>query len=102
MNRNKTIVYVTILILMAIISIPSTYKVIKKRNDRMLTNTTKKIIEAAKDCYYNESCVEDKITLKEIYEKTSLNTMSNPITKKIYNEDSYVDVESNFEFIEVK
>ncbi len=100
MSKNKILIYATMLIIILTIAIPSTYKVIKKHNDRMLTYTTKKIIEAAKDCYYNESCVENEITLKEIYEKTSLNTMSNPITKKIYSEESYVDVERNFTFIE--
>ncbi len=100
MKKNRTVIYVTILIIIALIVIPSTYKVIKKHNNRLLENTTKKIIEAARDCYYNNSCVEDKITLKEIYEKTGLKTMSNPITKKIYSEESYVDVINDFTFIE--
>lgn len=100
MNKNKIFIYGTILLIFFIIAVPSTYKVIKKHNERMLKNTTKRIIDAAKDCYYNNSCVNEEITLEELYEKTDLPLMSNPITKKIYNEKSYVSVKENFEFIE--
>ncbi len=98
---NKKWIYTTTLLLILLIAIPSTYKVVHRHNERMLRNVTKKIEETAKDCYYNNSCIEDKITLGEIYEKTGLQTMSNPITKKVYSEESYVDVNNNFQFIEV-
>lgn len=98
---NKKWIYATILILILMIAIPSTYKVIHTHYGRLQKNTIKKIEEAAKDCYYNNSCVEEKITLAEIYEKTGLATMSNPITKKVYNEKSYVDVTNNFTFVEI-
>lgn len=68
----------------------------------MLENTIKKIEETAKDCYYNNSCVEDRIPLSELYEKTGLTQQNNPITKKVYNESSYVSVKDNFLFIEVE
>ncbi len=100
MSKTKIWIYVTVLLCMVIIAIPTTYKVIKKHNERMLENTVKQIVEAAKDCYYNDSCVEDEITLKELYEKTSLPLASNPMTKKIYNAESYVSVKEDFKFIE--
>ena len=99
---NKKWLYTTTLLLILILAIPSTYKVIHRHNERMLKTVTKKIEETAKNCYYNNSCVEEKITLSEIYEKTGLPTMSNPMTKKVYNEKSYVDVKNNFQFIEVE
>lgn len=102
MSKNKLWIYSTCLILLLLIGIPSTYKVITKHNERMLKNTTQKIIEAAKNCYYNSSCVDTEITLKELYEKTGLSEMYNPVTKKIYNEKSYVNVKDNFKFIEVE
>lgn len=99
---NRKWIYTTILLLILLIAVPSTYKVFHTHNERMRMNTIKKIEEAAEDCYYNDSCIEEKITLAEIYEKTGLQTMSNPITKKVYNEASYVDVQNNFKFIEVE
>lgn len=100
MNKNKIIIYITILILILMISIPSVIKTINIHNKRLEKVTTGKIIEMAKKCYYNESCVEDKITLAELYEKTDLKELTNPITKKVYNSLSYVDVENNFSFVE--
>lgn len=102
MGKNKIWIYLTILIIMAMIAIPSTYKVITRHNERLLQNTIKKIVESAKDCYYNDSCIDDKITLEELYEKNGLPVMNNPITKKIYNEKSYVSVSEDFAFIEVE
>lgn len=102
MSKNKIWIYGTILCCILIIAIPSTYKVINRHNERMFKNTIGVIIGAAKDCYYNESCVNKNITLKELYEKTNLIPVSNPLTKKIYNENSYVSVEQDFKFIEVE
>ena len=67
---NRKWMYGTTLLLILMIAIPSTYKVIHTHYERLRLNTTKKIIEAAKDCYYNNSCIEEKIKLSEIYEKT--------------------------------
>ncbi len=100
MKKNKICIYITVLASFLMIALPTTYKVVKKHNERLLINTVETIVEAAKDCYYNDSCINDEITLEELYEKTSLTTMSNPITKKIYNPSSYVSVKDNFTFVE--
>lgn len=102
MGKNRICIYVTCLIVVLLIAIPSTYKVVKKHNERLLKNTTQKIVDAAKDCYYNNSCVNNEITLEELYEKVGLTKMYDPITKRIYNEKSYVNVEENFKFVEVE
>jgi uncharacterized metal-binding protein YceD (DUF177 family) len=75
--KNKILLYTTALLLFLIIAIPSTYKVIKKHNTRLLINTIKRIEEAAKYCYYNDSCVEEQITLEELYEKTEIEEIKN-------------------------
>lgn len=102
MHKNKIIIYGTILIIILLISIPSTIKTVKKHNDRLESVVEKKIIETAQNCYYNDSCVNETITLAELYEKMNLEEMTNPITKQIYNENSYVDVKDNFKFVEIK
>lgn len=100
MNKNKVIFYVTIVIILLLIAIPSIVKTINTHNDRLVEATTKKIVDAAKNCYYTESCVNDTITLQELYEKTELKDLVNPITKKKYNLESYVDVKTDFTFVE--
>lgn len=102
MNRNRIIFYITILLIIFMLSVPSVMKTIDKHNERLLGVTIGEIVEKAKSCYYNESCVGDTITLAELYEKTDLIELTNPITKKIYNSESYVDVNDNFNFVEIK
>ena len=100
MDKNRIIMYVTTLLLILLISIPAVIKAINKHNDRLVAVAVGEIIVEAKNCYYNESCIGDTITLSELYEKTSLREVINPITKKFYNPDSYVDVKNNLIFIE--
>lgn len=101
MNKNKIILYGTFLLLILLLAIPSVVKTVNKHNERLENVAVKKIVETAKDCYYNDSCVEDMITLKELYEKMNLEKMVNPITKTLYNEDSYVLVKEDFKFVEL-
>ncbi len=100
MNKDKIVVYVAIILLIVIISIPTIIKINNKHNQRLSNVVINEIITAAKNCFYSESCVENEITLEELYEKTNLEKVVNPITKKEYNKASYVDVKKNFEFIE--
>ena len=102
MNRNKTIIYITIIALVLIISIPTIYTIVKKHNDRLTAVTHKRIEEAAKECYLKNICVDEKITLKQLYENKYLEKESNPITKEYYNEESFVQrKDKTFDFIEV-
>ena len=103
MNRNKFIINVTVIGIVLIIIIPTTYTIIKNYNNRLITVTTKRIIEAAEKCVKEEKCDNKEITLKELYEKKYLKKESNPITKEYYNENSYIKVENKeYKFIIVK
>lgn len=103
MNRNKVIIYLTIISILLIISIPTVYNIIKKHNDRLIKVTEKRIEEAAKDCYLKDICKDNKITLKVLYDNKYLEKESNPITKEYYNEESYVLVKNNtYIFKEIK
>lgn len=103
MSRNKIIINVTILAIVIIILIPTVYKIINKHNERLLLVTTKRIEEAAKDCYLDDICLDEKITLQELYNNNYLEQENNPITKEYYNELSYVLRQDNtYTFMEVK
>ncbi len=101
MSKNKIISYVSILIIVLAVFTTTALKVYKMHNERLLEVTTKAIIDSAKKCYYNNSCVNNRITLNELYDKMGLSTQTNPITKKVYNDQSYVDVKNNFQFNEI-
>ena len=103
MNTNKTIVIGTIIVIIVIIGIPTTYKVIKNHQNNLIKSTESKIVEAAKKCYFEENCSEQKIYLKDLYSLEYLEKISNPITKEYYNENSYVErKDNNFKFFEEK
>ena len=100
MNINKKLTISSIIIIILIIAIPTTYKVIKNHNDHLYQVVEKKIVEAAKKCYYEEICSHETITLKKLYEYELLEPVSDPISKEYYNEDSYIEIDNNnFKFI---
>ena len=95
MNRNKIIINTTIISIVIIVLIPTLYTIIKRHNDRLIEVSTKRITEAAKKCYEDEKCKNEKITLKELYDNKYLKKESNPITKEYYNEESFVTKKDN-------
>lgn len=100
MNINKIITISGIIIIILLISVPTAYKVLKTHNEHLYEATYEKIINAAKKCYYESICLDEKTTLKTLYDKEYLERISNPVTKEFYSEESYVKrVGKDFEFI---
>ena len=95
MNTNKKIIYVTIAILIILILIPTIYKVVKNHENALYKVVNKKVIETAITCKNQGFCTNEKITLKELYELEMLEEVNDPVTKQIYNQDSYVVKEDN-------
>lgn len=103
MNTNKITIIFSVIAIFLIISIPTIYKVVKNHNNDLYKASENKIIEAAKKCYYEEICLDEKILLKDLYNLEYLDKISNPITKEYYNENSYVLRNNNtFEFIDIE
>lgn len=103
MNTNKSTIVFTCISIILIISIPTIYKVVKKHNNNLYKVTENKIIEAAKRCFYEEKCLDEKIYLRDLYNLKFLEQVNNPITKEYYNENSYVERNnSKFTFIIVE
>ena len=89
MKVNKIIIISSIVILLLIIA--TTIKIIKDHNDKLIDVVEKEIKSAAIQCYYESKCNE-KITLRELYQLKYLeDEVSDPITKEIYNQESYVE-----------
>ena len=103
MNTNKITFIFSVVIIVLLISVPTTYKVIKNHQRNLIRTTESKIIEAAKKCYFEEKCLEDKIYLKDLYSLEYLDKISNPLTKEYYSEESYVEInKEEFKFYEKK
>ncbi len=97
---NKKIIFLTFIIIIFLIGSLTTYKVIKKHQDNMLLVSKKYIEEKAKECYLDQKCSSNKITLEELYQNSYLAKQANPITKEYYPENSYVEIkDGNYIFV---
>lgn len=90
MNINKIVSFVTVIILIILVIIPTVYKVTKNHDEALYKVVNKKVIEAAITCKNTDVCKQEKITLKELYENNYLEKVSDPKTKEIYKDSSYV------------
>ncbi len=96
----KKIVGITILIIFIIISGFTTYKVVKNHREKLYLVTEKRIIEAAFKCINEKKCTNYPVTLNQLYDNKYLYEEINPVTKEVYNYDSYVtNKEGKLEFI---
>ena len=103
MNTNKITIIGSIIIIILIITIPTIYKVLSMHHDNLYKVVEDKIIEKAKNCYNDGICLNENITLKELYDHKYLEKMSDPVTKEYYNENSYVTIKDNkYKFIAVE
>ncbi len=103
MNINKISVIVSIVLIILIISVPTFYKVVKNHVDNLYLVVEDKIIESARKCYLEDKCLNEKITLKELYDNNYLDKVIDPISKEYYSESCYVlRDDNNFEFIVVR
>lgn len=103
MNTNKMTIIGSIIAILLIVLIPTIYKVIKNHYDNLYQVVEEKIISSAKKCYYEEKCLDENITLKELYALDYLEKVSNPISKEYYNEESYIKRAGNdFRFVVVE
>ena len=86
----KFIITITLITIGLIILIPTIYKIIKDYHNDSYLVVEKKALEAAKKCWNEKVCLNESITLKELYENKYLDILVNPISKKIYNENSTI------------
>ena len=94
MSTNKLFINILVIGIFLIIGIPTIYKVVQHHKNAVYEVNEKLIIEKAKECYYKKECTENKVTLKELYDKKYItDTIVDPKSKEEYNELSYVLIE---------
>lgn len=93
---------ILVLIVFVVIIVITSIKVVNNHNDKLLEVSHKYIIEQAKKCIDEKKCLEEKITLQTLYDLDYLEKLANPVTKKYYNNESYVKKEeNNYTFVEI-
>ena len=102
MNNNKIVSLIAIGAIVLVITIPTIINITNNHKSRLFNSIVLKITEAAKKCYLEEKCNDEKIFLKDLYDNNYIDKQINPKTKEYLNENSYVIKKgSNYQFIEV-
>ena len=91
MISNKKWIILTMIILVISFGSYITYRVIKDYRYKVYLVAEKRILEAAKKCIDENKCKEFPVLLRDLYENQYLKEESNPLTKEVYNYDSYID-----------
>ena len=99
MSINKKSIIITVVLIFILFVVGVIYKSIKDYNSKLYLVSEKRIVYAAKKCIYEEVCTGNKITLKDLYSNEYLKKEINPVTKEVYSENSYVDVDNNYKFV---
>lgn len=94
MKKNKIISY-TFFIVLGMIVVPTIYKIYTNHNNNLERVVKEEFLYQAKICYKEEKCT-NKVFLKDLYENEYLTEkLTNPLNKKYYEDNSYVDIAKN-------
>lgn len=91
-KTTKTIIISTILVIIILIAITTSYQINLKHKQKLFSSMQNKIIDQALKCHNEDNCQENKILLKELYEKKYLETIINPLNDEYLNENSYIEI----------
>ena len=94
-KKINNICFILIIVIILLIIIPAVKYIMDNHYNSMYLVIEKKVVEAAKDCYNDNKCENNIITLKELIEKNYLTKMYDPVSKELINLDSYVNVETS-------
>ena len=90
MKKNSIIL--TIFIILGMISLTTIYKISNQHKSNMVKVVEEEFLYQALICYNKQECNEI-VYLKDLYQKEYLkDKLTNPINKRYYNEESYVNV----------
>ena len=93
--NNKKVIIITILIILIIIIIPLIYKIYQNHEDNLIKVVEQEFLYQAKKCYDADIC-SSKVYLKDLYTNNYFkDKLTNPLNKKYYSEDSYIDLNKN-------
>ena len=92
--NNKKVIILTILVILIIIIGPLIYKIYQNHENNLIKVVEEEFLYQAKRCYDADIC-SNKVYLKDLYTNNYLeDKLTNPLNKKYYSEDSYVDLDT--------
>lgn len=91
---NRIVVSGTIIIIVLMIGIPTFINIKKDHEKKLMTVSKNRITDAAKNCFLDNKCTGDVITLQDLYNLGYIDEQVNPVTKKYYNSNSKIKYEN--------
>ncbi len=89
------VISLTIWIILGLIIAPTIYKIIDNNNKEEIKVVEEEFLFEAKNCY-NKGLCKEIVYLKDLYENKILEEkLTNPVNKKYYKEESYVNLQTN-------
>ena len=94
-KMNRKVIGLTIIVIIGMILFPTIYKIVIRHNTNLIKVVENEFSYQAKNCYNDKKCLNKKVYLKELYENKYIESkLTNPINKKYYSEESFIDLES--------
>lgn len=91
---NRIWVLGTLILLVLLVAIPSIIKVYNKHRVKLYNSVIDNAKYQALKCYHEDNC-GDVITLKELYDLKYMDSLVNPLTKEIYDENTTFTIKNN-------
>ena len=102
-ERSRKLVAIIFIIVFVIILIGSFRKVYLNHINRSYKVIEEKIVYAAKKCYLEEKCTDDKTTIKELINLGYLSSIPvDPISKENIDENIEVVIKDNNYIVDIK
>ncbi len=94
MSNNKVIT-LTVVVIIGMIIVPTIYKIYTEHNNDLINVVEKEFTYYAKKCFNEDKCQNKTIYLKDLYNNNYLEEkLTNPVNKKYYSEESYINLET--------
>ena len=94
-NKINKINIALIIIVFALIIIPTIIYILNNHYNNMYLVIEKKVKEQAQKCKLDDVCKDNKITLQELVDNKYIDKIYDPKTKELINLSSYIDLETN-------
>ncbi len=92
---NGKVIFLSLVVIIGMVAVPTGYKIYKNYQNNLIKVVEKEFLYQANNCFYEAKCQDKTIYLRDLYDKEYIKEeMTNPLNKKYYSKDSYINLET--------